>query len=188
LSNVVDARSPQALPTIEQALLDVMKLLDARLIRRGLENVPYLWRAYLSPPKDATGAPVPIGAFLHRFVSSDDLEYHCHPWAWSYAFVLEGSYVEDRTLALDIDFGKRTASLDDSTQRAKKFVPGDRNVIYASTFHRVELLTPEVWTFFVHGPRVQDWGFVPMNTFSEPVPMRLVSERMRDRYPKEEVR
>lgn len=171
-------------PLPEGALLEVMRGLEARLIRRGDEDVPYLWRAYLGERK---GDPSATGAFLHRFVSSDVRELHCHPWAWARTFILAGSYSEDRASSLSVDFVAKRATLDGSTWRTEVFRPGDTNVIYGSTFHRVDLLTPEVWTLFVHGPRVQDWGFVPMHRFAEPVPMRVIEGHTRDRLAKEAV-
>jgi len=170
----------------KEALKELMKSLDARLIRRGddLTGVPYLWRAYLSNSPKSSG----IGAFLHRFVSSDEMEYHCHPWAWSYSFILAGSYTEDRAFALDINFGASTATLDGSTKHQRRFWPGDVNLIRAETFHRVQLETAEVVTLFVHGPRVQDWGFVAMNEWGRPIPMRLMTGHTRDRLKPEQVR
>jgi hypothetical protein len=172
--------------TPSSALLEAMKTLDARLIRRGddVTGIPYLWRAYLGEKTKNQD----VGIFLHRFVSSDALEYHCHPWVWARAFILEGSYIEDRVLALDVDLDAKVARLDGSTRRTKTFGPGSQNVIFANTFHRVDLLTPEVWTLFIHGPRVGNWGFVGMNTFAEPVPMRLMKGHTRDRLSKEIVK
>lgn len=172
-------------PTAADALKAVMKSLDARLIRRGDDETgsPYLWRGYLGDRSDN----LDVGIFLHRFVSSDDMELHCHPWIWSWAFILAGGYAEYRALG-EINFEAKTAVLDKSTEKLEVFKKGQMNLITANTFHRVELLTLEVWTLFVHGPRVQDWGFVPINRFGEAVPMRLVEGHTRDRLSKEEVR
>jgi len=175
-----------ALPSDVDALFAVLCTLDARLIRRGDDatGTPYLWRGYLGNK----GANQDVGVFLHRFVSPDEFEYHCHPWAYSHSFILAGRYVEDRVLSLEINHDERTAVLDGSTRRVREFGPGDVNVILGSTFHRIQLITSEVWTLFVHGPRVQDWGFVPMNRFAEKVPLRLVEGHTRDRLIKETVR
>ena len=177
---------PHGAPTPDEALLRLMKGLDARLIRRGDDQTgtPYLWRGYLAEKARAGG----MGAFLHRFVSSDEIEYHCHPWTWAYTFILSGSYREDRVSALLIDFDASVATLDGSTRVQTIVKAGDANIIMAHTFHRVELLTPEVFSLFIHGPRAQDWGFVPMNDWGRPLPMRLMSGHTRDRLPKETVR
>lgn len=173
-------------PSPDGALLELMRGLDARLIRRGDDatGTPYLWRAYLADKAREKG----IGAFLHRFVSSDEMEYHCHPWEWAYTFILSGHYLEDRVHAFGIDFAGPTATLDGSTRRIHSFGPGSVNLIRATTFHRVELQTPEVFTLFIHGPRVQDWGFVSMNDWGRPLPMRLVTGHTRNRLPSEVVR
>lgn len=172
-------------PSEVEALVAVLRTLDVRLIRRGDDDtgMPYLWRGYLGNRAVNQEA----GVFLHRFVSSDELEYHHHPWAYSHSFILAGRYAEDRVLSTDINHDEGTAVLDGSTRRTKVFGPGDVNVILGSTFHRVDLLTSEVWTLFVHGPRVQGWGFVPLNRFGEKVPLRLVEGHTRDRLSREAV-
>ena len=177
-------------PAPEIALLELMRGLDARLIRRGDDKtgIPYLWRAYLGERKDLTKSIA--GGFLHRFVSSDEQEWHCHPWEWSYAFIIKGAYREQRVRATAIDTDLKTASavLDGNSLETAEFHPGDTNLILVETFHRVDLLTPEVWTLFVHGPRVQDWGFVPLGRYDEVLPMRLMTGSTRDRLQKEDVR
>jgi len=181
-SNAVDVPSP------EEAINLIMGVLDARLIRRGddLTGTPYLWRAYITDKSKSKDG----GAFFHRFVSSDDFEYHCHPWAWAYSYIFLGAYIEDRMLAHSIDFDSKTATLDGSTRSVQEF--GGKNArinfITAPTFHRVQLVTPEVVSVFVHGPRVQDWGFVAMNEWARPIPMRLMTGHTRDRLRPEQVR
>lgn len=172
--------------TPASALLEAMKDLDARLIKRGDEvtGIPYLWRAYLGDKRQNADT----GIFLHRFVSSDELEWHCHPWYWSMSFILLGEYVEDRVTSFNVDFEAKTAKLKGSTHHTKRFSPGMSNAIFSNTFHRVELLTPEVWTLFIHGPRAHDWGFVPMGAFDVPVPMRVMTGHTRDRLAKEIVK
>src|SRR5580698_5957793 len=164
-------------PSFDEALVEALRSVDARLIRRGDDETgsPYLWRGYLGDRSG--GRDRDVGIFLHRFVSSDEMELHCHPWAWSWSFILSGGYVEHRVTG-DVDFESRTAILDGVTERVELFtadgVKTSTNLIEANTFHRIELMSPEVWTLFVHGPRVQDWGFVPMNRYGEKLPLRLV--------------
>ena len=59
-----------------------------------------------------------------------------------------------------------------------------KNIIKANTFHRVELLTPEVWTLFIHGPRVQPWGFVKEGSYGVPLEMRVVHGKTSEARPK----
>lgn len=46
-------------------------------------------------------------------------------------------------------------------QQTRVFRPLNVNVILHDDFHRVEILSKEVWTLFCHGPRRCDWGFIP---------------------------
>lgn len=93
--------------------------------------------------------------YLHKFHMSDPgVDTHNHPWVWSFSLILAGSYVEKRLV-----YG--FASLVRDQFRTKRFAPGDINFIDNSVFHRVTLddETKGVWTLFVAGPRVKDWGF-----------------------------
>lgn len=79
--------------------------------------------------------------YLHRFVGSDPDGLHSHPWRWGLTVILAGWYLEQRR------FGHRVV-------RWFGLVNGD-------TFHRV--IKPEgadVWTLFIHSPRVMNWGFL----------------------------
>lgn len=134
-----------------------------RLIEREA-GVPYLYRHYLRKADSSE-----FGAFLHRFVASDQVEeLHCHPWSWSFSIILEGHYEEERAGRLirlddEEDFGDPVRyGLYDI--KKKIFKPFDVNMINHDDYHRVELLSPEVWTLFVHGPRKGDWRFVHRET------------------------
>lgn len=153
-----------------QALLVWSSHLDARLIMRD-GDVPYLWRGYLGV--DTEGC----GAFLHRFVSSDEVgELHCHPWLWAASFILKGEYLELRANGTDVGDGRKILD----RPHDEIFRPGMTNIIEANTFHRVTLNTPEVWTLFIHGPRVQPWGFVEEGVYGEPLPMRVIEGKTSD--------
>lgn len=79
--------------------------------------------------------------YIHRFVGSDPDGLHAHPWRWGFTAILVGWYTEQRR------FGHRVV-------RWCGFVNGD-------TFHRV--IKPEgadVWTLFIHSPRIMRWGFL----------------------------
>jgi hypothetical protein len=121
------------------------------------DGLPYLYRAYLEGGDTPDGEP---GLFLHKFVASDDENLlHCHPWRWSVSFILSGRYREIRSQH-DPRFATSLHEVvleDTTTQRLE---PGDTNFIGMKDFHSVEILTPEVWTLFLHGPRAAQWGFV----------------------------
>lgn len=162
--------------------------LDARLITSG-NGEPYMWRGYLSGDGDNEVA----SAFLHKFVASDAPgELHCHPWEWSVSFILFGEYEELRADGRDVpnEVGDGGTSELWDPDRPMKILdnpfdqicrPGMRNVINGNTFHRVNIRSPEVWTLFVHGPRVQPWGFVEEGTYGRPVSMRVVRGKTSDR-------
>lgn len=85
--------------------------------------------------------------YLHCFHSSDeDLELHNHPWKRSLSFILCGSYFEQRLIGSKV------------INRILK--PGMFNYIRANDFHRIELKSKRVWTLFISGGKVQNWGFL----------------------------
>lgn len=75
---------------------------------------------------------------------------HQHPWYLSFSLILSGSYVEERLVSNKVI--------------NKVFNPGNINIIAANCFHRVDILTPSVWTLFVSGSKTQDWGFLDPKT------------------------
>ena len=168
-----------------RALADFGSRLDARLITRD-DDTPYLWRGYLTDVKNEQDS----NAFLHRFVSSDDEGLlHCHPWVSSISFILLGEYREtasvgENALQHDVDHAKADAWKVLQPPVTTIYRPGMKNIIMANTFHRVELLTPEVWTLFIHGPRVQPWGFVKEGSYGVPLEMRVVHGKTSEARPK----
>jgi hypothetical protein len=97
---------------------------------------------------------------LHRFHRADlDRHIHNHPWALAFSFILCGSYVETR---LDVEadallhrLGRRADRDPTITRRVRWF-----NVLTDADYHKVDRLNGEVWTLFVTGKRMQDWGFL----------------------------
>lgn len=83
---------------------------------------------------------------LHCFRRGDaDPELHNHPWRWALSMVLSGGYSEERVIRGSVY--RRTVR------------PGRLNLIWADTYHRVDLLEGECWTLFVTGSKSQSWGF-----------------------------
>ncbi len=94
---------------------------------------------------------------LHRFLRSDgDQELHNHMWP-GFSIILVGSYREE----------KMTSNWNDDAWYSPVRTKVVRwfNVLKKDDFHRVDLLTPDVWTLFFYGPKVRDdWGFIDRNT------------------------
>ena len=78
--------------------------------------------------------------YFHIISGSDGPVFHKHPW-WSISCILSGSYIEHTA---DGDF-KREA--------------GDVVFREAEALHWVEINEP-VYTLFITGPKIQDWGFL----------------------------
>jgi hypothetical protein len=122
----------------------------------GREDQPYLLRAYLLPER--VGKTSMPGMYLHYFVrGDDDPNPHNHPWLSAKSLILTGGYTEQR---LNTDGG----------YLVQKFLPGSWNTIHSSTYHKVELLYPELgcWTAMTTAPRIKpsdgyDWGFFDMD-------------------------
>lgn len=106
------------------------------------DNSRYLTRYYIFR-KPLKWLP---SIYIHQFHNGDkDLELHSHPWSLSLSFILKGSYLEEYRI------GNKVFS------RIKN--PGNFNLISKDRFHRVDLITNEVWTLFISGPKVGSWGF-----------------------------
>lgn len=109
-----------------------------RLIR--IEGHPYLLRLYIWPH-----------VYLHYFFTSDlDRELHNHPWDLSRTRILSGWYLEQSLCKTGV------------TERV--FKTGDRNTITSFDFHRIAAISVGCWTLFRPGKRVQQWGFLDLDT------------------------
>lgn len=126
---------------IKKVLSRVIGRLPKRIIRDTSDGGIYLIRYYL----------VRTAAFelvLHHILRPDsDKSLHDHPWNWAFSLILVGSYLEER--------------MHENTKVAVKvFRPGQINIIKSTTSHRIaNLLSEEVWTIFIHGPKVKSWSF-----------------------------
>jgi hypothetical protein len=108
-----------------------------------------------------------IKPMINRFLREDsDRHLHNHPWKWALSIVLCGSYDETR-LAADAEDCQRlyaAAGGDPTDMPADLFTRSRRvrrfNLLRASDYHRVTRLHGRVWTFFITGPAIQDWGFL----------------------------
>lgn len=115
----------------------------------GADGSPYLERWLLAERDDGGHC------YLHRFVRSDeDPQLHDHPWPAD-ALILWGSYSEERR-AIGVNGGYIV--------ERREFHAGDTNTLTPDTFHRVDLITPEVWTLFNTGPKEKSWSFWDRDT------------------------
>lgn len=95
-----------------------------------------------------------VGVYLHNFHREDiDRHLHNHPWKWAVSFVLSGSYDEERLVENLVHSGGWDYTT--HVRRVRFFNRLNRN-----DYHKVERLDGDVWTLFITGPRVQDWGFL----------------------------
>jgi len=127
---------------------------------------PYLRRWWLLPRNRL------FNIYLHHFLrSDDDRALHDHPWP-NVSILLTGSYVE----VLPATPARPNGALL-TTRLRQRFAVVARGPRAA---HRVSLLRDEmgrerpVWTLFITGPKVRDWGFwcprgwVPWQRFTDP--------------------
>ena len=115
------------------------KLGRKRVIMDRFKNEPYLTRYYLFL-KDRKWFP--FNVFLHNFHKGDLDDLHDHPWPFI-TFIIKGGYWEHTP---DGKFWRG---------------PGSVRMARSNQLHRVELEPGvDVWTIFVPGPHVKDWGFI----------------------------
>lgn len=98
-------------------------------------NGDYLHRWYIVPRNRF------LNVYLHRFGrSDDDRALHDHPW-YSVSLLLKGEMIE-------------------YSFRGIRHIPWLRPVFRTAKFaHRLELVQGPVWTIFITGPRIREWGF-----------------------------
>jgi hypothetical protein len=130
---------------------ELLALLPHRTIYRNGEK--YLTRYYLLGGKRRGWRKLlPFNLYIHCFHASDEQPAHNHPWSWSRSLILRGSYREARVIGQLQGGGEVVLH--------HTYGVGQVNCINADTWHYVTLQTPEVWTLFFAGPRVQCWGFI----------------------------
>lgn len=99
-------------------------------------GAPYLIRWYLVPKNRF------VNAYVHLFMRSDvDRELHDHPWLANLSVVLRGCYMEHTPHGEELRTPKRWVFR------------------WGASPHRIELQGTPVWTLFITGPHVREWGF-----------------------------
>ena len=133
----------------EQAVRSWCEGLTARLPCQHIApgGVPYLDRFFLAGWRPGTQERIPA-VYLHHFLASDPVDQvHSHPWP-AFCLLLVGGYREHRCQG-------------EGQVLVRDFHQGDVNTLEPGTRHRVQLLTPDVWTLVVRGPASQPWAFFP---------------------------
>ena len=110
----------------------------------GGDGTPYMRRWWLIPRNRW------FNLYLHNFKrSDDDRALHDHPW-WNVSIVLSGGYLE---------------YLPDEVVKLRKpwrpWTPWRLVFRKATAAHRIEMIqgVGAVWSLFVTGPTVREWGF-----------------------------
>jgi hypothetical protein len=99
---------------------------------------PYLDRVYLWRTRW-------FSIRFHKILMSDlDRHLHDHPWNW-FTFMVKGAYFEE------------------TAGGGRVIHAGMMNGHKAETGHKLTLLTPEVWTIFITGRHLREWGFLTEN-------------------------
>ena len=131
---------PSLFPTLIERWIRWMEVRGShRSISR--DGTPYMERYFLL----RLG---PFALFLHHFIDSDLDDVHDHPWPWA-RLIIKGSYREHHhdgtsTVCPRWSFIFRAARELHWVELVETH-PGFRN---------------DVWTLFVHGRRVRQWGFI----------------------------
>lgn len=141
-------------------------MIKPHLIIGGLDR-PYMLRWHLIPKNRM------FNVYLHKFLrSDDDRALHDHPWLFNMSILLTGSYIEEKP-ANRKDWPK---DMERARIKRRRFIPYFR---WGKAPHRVELMQEDVfiescafdrgfyedkkekpvWTIFITGPRVREWGF-----------------------------
>ena len=128
---------------IRSALLRVANRRRPDFVIGGADD-PYLLRWWLIPRNRV------FNVYLHRFCrSDDDRALHDHPWLFNASWLLEGDYIEA------------------TPGRIGLLEQGEWRFRWGPAPHRVMLcldvdsgLEMAVWTLFITGPKVREWGFL----------------------------
>jgi hypothetical protein len=136
----------------------------------GGHERPYLRRHWLIPRNRF------FNVYVHEFLrSDDDRALHTHPWAANCTWVLEGAYTE--WMPADDEHLMPDVGIRCQYPESRVLVAGDVKFRWGAAPHRIELfdeirMDPSaanslglvsapspVWTLFITGPVVREWGF-----------------------------
>ena len=101
----------------------------------GEPDRPYLLRWWILPKNKW------FNVYIHLILrNDDDRALHDHPWS-SLSVILSGSYRE----------------ITKTSRRVHR--PGGFILRHAEYAHRLEVVNGPVWTLFITGPNIREWGF-----------------------------
>lgn len=116
----------------------------------GAEH-PYMLRWWVIPRNRW------FNIYLHKILrDDDDRALHDHPW-WNVSILLRGAYREVMP-----DLSRRPtpyARIADLPTRAKLRRAGSIVFRRATASHRLEVAKGPVWSLFITGPVIREWGF-----------------------------
>lgn len=110
----------------------------------------YLTRYYLHPRWLTLGLFRVVIHYFNR--SDDDSAFHDHPWIFWGSKLLKGKYVEH------------------TPKGSFRRIPGKMRFYTGWALHQIELDKHKngkekgVWTLFLMGPKIRDWGFIGEST------------------------
>ena len=112
----------------------------------GGQRDPYMRRWWLLPKNRF------FNVYLHQFIRSDDPRaLHDHPW-WNCSILLRGFYMEVTTTGI---FFRKAGHV-----TARRASLAHRVVLLPACHSDGTIGEQQVWTLFVTGPHVRDWGFL----------------------------
>jgi len=129
---------------VNEAMMEVSKHMPMRRIL--VDEQPYIERYYVKT--SATGEQT----WLHRFLSADgDRSFHSHPW-YADSVIVCGGYQEESMSHKDL-----------TRQFARRYVPGDTNIINPTTLHMITSVDPMTWSVMQVKPNWGTWYFIDDN-------------------------
>jgi hypothetical protein len=130
----------------------------------GSPENPYLLRWHVIPRNRF------FNIYLHKFLrDDDDRALHDHPWA-SCSIILRGGYIEHTPRGIfKRKVGKLYTRKATDAHRIQLFKAGALDINFMphdiqafQNYERINSLyvkTQPVWTIFITGPKVREWGF-----------------------------
>jgi hypothetical protein len=117
----------------------------------GPPEKPYLRRWWVVPRNEW------FNVYLHQFLADDDdRALHDHPYQWNVSVVLKGRYTEilPQYPVVLFDFLGRPKTVSRIRKACRAYFR------WGPSPHRIVLVDGKpVWTLFITGPRVREWGF-----------------------------
>lgn len=133
--NLINQSDPKSVVGLAEILMDSVANQEPDVVIGTYEN-PYLRRWWLKRDRS-------VGSiYLHQILRSDDERaLHDHPWDCA-SVILRGRLGEV------LQDGRRILE------------PGSITYRRAEDAHRLEIIDQPVWSLFLTGPKLREWGFL----------------------------